>query len=165
MQDENSLIAIFGENGLVIGSKKRKDIDKKKDILRNVNILLMGQERKFLITKPNDSLWPDKWANSAAGLLRYNEFPLDAAYRTAMRELSIPEEVLLGLLEFHRGLYDFYGIKRHSHFFCVKTDREIYPSTAHIKEARWMQSREIEELIYEDKANPFLKEAFRQLTR
>lgn len=160
MQEKEALIEIFDENQNSRGSKKRSEIDKNNDIIKNSNILVFNQQGRLLIISPKDNAWKGKWASSAAGMVRERETFEDCAKRTLKRELGIEPE-----LEFlEEGFYDFGDKKRIIGFFTCRVDsEEIQPNENDSEEHHWKSLEEVNELIQQGSCLPTLKEGIKSI--
>ncbi len=152
MQEEDVVVGIYDEKGKMIGSKIRKEVDKRNDILRVAAILLFDEDNKVLITQPTDSLYKGKWGLSSAGIVRIRESPMNAANRTLVRELGIEAELnFLG-----ENFYNFDGIKRVMSFFNGYAEDEIDPNPEDISKFQWVSAEELQEMIGEGQCTPQL---------
>ena len=141
MQDADALIAVFNKEGKIMGKKLRKDVDKEKDILKTVVILIQNSKDDFLLTKPRVTLWVGKWGSSAAGMVRYGENVEEAAVRTLYRELGLE----IPLTKKDESFYNFGGVCRFLSVFHGKSDF-ILVNKEDATEYRWFSTEEIKKL-------------------
>lgn len=140
MQESNALIAMYDETGCVVGKKQRCDVDKKKDILKSVSILLVNGEGKILVSRACDTLYPDMVGSSAAGLVRDGETAEEAARRTLQRELGITPE-----LRFHGEEYiNLDGVRRWMNVFSARWNGQFVANQDDVKETEWISVSEAE---------------------
>lgn len=118
MQEKDALIGIFDEKGNVVGNKTRAEVNKKTDILKNVIIMVVNSNKEIFVVRPINSVFDGLWGSAAAGLVRLNEVPKEAALRTIDRELGLTEELNHLMDDF----YNFNGIKRFSSVFYFEKD-------------------------------------------
>ncbi|MBI4146012.1 NUDIX domain-containing protein [Candidatus Woesearchaeota archaeon] len=157
MQEKEALIDTFDENGKVVAHKLRKDINKTTDILKAVYIILENNHEEVYLTLSTGELWKGKWGVSAAGIVRHNETPLQAAQRTLKRELGIIAE----LQETHSGFYTFGPVKRWMWAYKAQTRSQPKPNTADVEEGTWMTHTQAEKLIKSGRCMPTLEKALR----
>ncbi len=70
MQFGDAPIALFDELGDQIGWKARGDINKKRDLVKSVNVILLNQANQVLMIKARSSLWPGTWGGLTGGAAR-----------------------------------------------------------------------------------------------
>ncbi len=142
MQEKDALIDTFDEQGENIGHKFRHEVDKRIDILKQVNIILLNDENKVFVTKSTSELWPDKWGSSAAGLVRHDESLPDAAKRTLKRELGVDVELKwLG-----ENYYNFDGVRRFMSVFIGTVKGELKANPEDVQEGKWVTLEETDKL-------------------
>jgi len=140
MQEKEALIDIFDEDGTMIEHKERGDVNKRTDILKVVQIMLINDEGKVFVTKLGEGLYQGKWASSAAGIVRHDEALADAASRTLKRELGVSTELTWD----GENFYNFDGIKRFMSVFHGKTNQD--PTVNEAEEGKWVTIEEAEDL-------------------
>ncbi len=150
MQEASSRIALFNEQGTVIGDKPRADIDKRTDILGGIYVLLLNGANHVYLTQQRDSLWAGKWGVSCGGLLRVGEKPAEAAHRTAIRELGSDPFIFSGQ---NVGYHSFDGVRRYVHAFCGAPILPITPAED-VLEGRWFLLDELRDLAAQDALMP-----------
>jgi len=151
MQEKEALIDIFDDDGNNIGHKLRQEINERIDILKQVNIVLINED-KIYIAKAKDGLWLGKWGTSAAGIVRHEESLADAAQRTLKRELGITVE-----LEWQgENFYNFDGVKRLLSIFKGSTKAEPKPNSEEVEEGKWVTKEEAEQIIKQGEGMPTL---------
>ena len=155
MQERNALIEVVDETGRSLGHKERKDVDKRKDILRAVYVLVENAEGKLLLARSqSDPIYPNLWGCSAAGLIRHGETAEDAAKRTVKRELGIN----VVLEETGSGFYDFSGVKRWMWMYRAMANAvQQSASMAESYELTWFSMSDASSLIKKGKAMPMLE--------
>ncbi len=157
MQEREALIAIYNEKGEIVSSKPRKDVDKRKDILKTVLILLLDDKKRIFVTIPVEGIWPGKLASSAAGIVRENEIVQEAAERTIQRELNIKPRLIF----VSEAYYDFKEIKRIiSVFYCV--DNNPKPDADDVAKSKWISLEDFEKEIKNNNCYPNLAAAYKQ---
>ena len=160
MQQKDALIDIFDEAGKNVGHKFRSEVNKRKDILKAVNIVLVDDQNKIFVVKASkDSIFPGMWGTSAAGLVRHDESNLDAAKRTLKRELGITAE----LTDLGQNFYDFNGVKRFMSVFYAKTKAQPKVNPSDAEEGKWATIKEVEQMIEKGVCMPTLDVAVKQL--
>ncbi len=159
MQEKEALIGIYDEFGNIIGEKKRKNVEKEKDILKVVYILLFDEANRIFMCKFKDTLWKGKFGGSCGGLIKKGENAEDAAKRTMKRELGI--ETKLNFIG--EKYYDFDNIKRFVSVFVGRAKEEIKISSDDIIEGKWIEFEKVKELIKNDKVMPTFKASFDML--
>lgn len=153
MQDADALIEIVDEKGKSLGHKQRKDVDKRRDILKAVYILVENDSGRVLLTRSSsDPLYPNKWGCSAAGLIRHEETAKQAAERTLRRELNISAN----LEEMGSGFYNFSGVKRWMWMYRVKA-KVMRQNLRDSDELSWFSVGDARLLIKEGGVMPMLE--------
>jgi len=150
MQEQDAVIDIFDDQGKNIGHKFRYEINKRLDILKQVNMVVIDDKKRMFVTKAKGGLWPGKWGTSAAGLVRHDEALADAAKRTLKRELGISAE----LKWFGESMYNFDGIKRLFSVFSGSTKAEPKLNPEDAEEGKWVTFEEAEQMIKNDECMP-----------
>ncbi len=143
MQYGNARVGLFDEAGREVGWKTRRDIKKRRDLVRAVNIILLNQANEVFMIKARNSLWPDKWGGSCAGLARRGESVIDAAHRTLLRELQT--EARLQLLD--ERYRDFEGVRRIHAVLIGQTTAQPRISKRDIREAEWVSLGEANRMV------------------
>lgn len=101
MEHADYSVRMYDESGNECGIKKRKDIDKRKDIVCCVEVFILMKNRQVVLSrklnKPKE-LYPGKLTAPTATILRDGESGMEAAKRTLLDELYIEnlEPVYLG---------------------------------------------------------------------
>lgn len=158
MQEKEAEIAIFDRSGRIIKSKPRKDIDKTKELLGTVNILLTNKNGEVFTILANDSLWKGRIGGSCAGLIRKEETPINAANRTLERELGVKTQ----LRQVYSAYHEFDGAKRWFHVFLGKSDN-VKPNNKDVIEGKWRSKEEIENIIENGLSMPTFEVAYSKL--
>ncbi|MBS3167639.1 NUDIX domain-containing protein [Candidatus Woesearchaeota archaeon] len=152
MQNPKSKVIVCDKQGKLIETKLRKDIDRKNDCLKTVNIFLIDQNNRIFITMPLQSVWGGKWCSSAAGMVQVGETSEEAAVRTAKRELGIDDVSFLW-----ESYYEFLDIKRFISFFYSKVDsKNIKGNPEDVSESKWVGLDDILQLVEKDTISPTL---------
>ena len=159
MQEKEELIAIYNKEGKIVNYKKRKDIDKKKEILKQINIIILDLNNNIFVTNPKDSIYKEPYGSSASGLLRKNETINGCAKRTLKRELNLNNELIL----LNEKYYDFNGIKRIMSVFYFKGNINLKINNNDIYKGKWLDFNKVEKLINSGKAIPTFEAAFEVL--
>ena len=155
MQFGNAPIALFDQSWRETGSKTRRHIDKKRDLVKAVNIILLNEANHVFMIKARSSLWPGKWGGSCGGLIRHGESIVDAAHRTLLRELRI--EAPLQLLD--ERYRDLGAAKRLFSIFLVRTREQPRVSRRDIMDARWASLGEAEQMVRRGTCSPTFQAA------
>lgn len=160
MQEKEAIIGIYDEEGNLIAKKPRKEVDKKKDILKTVKILAFNKKGEiFMIKEGNPAIWSNKWGGSCASLVRADEKPTEAAKRTLMRELGITKEPkFIG-----ERFIDFGDAKRHWNVFVVKDIDKVNPNKEDFSQTKWTDINEAKKLISEGKCMPSFGESLKMI--
>jgi isopentenyldiphosphate isomerase len=159
MQEKQALIGIYDKQGKLINQKYRKNIDKRKDVLKTVNIILTNNENEVFMIQANDGLWPGKWGGSCAGLVRVNETDESTASRTLKRELCITTS----LKKLSEEYKDFGEAKRIFSVFHSKIDEKPSPNSNDILEGKWVSFDKAKKMINDNKCMPTFESAFSKL--
>ncbi len=158
MQEKDALIGLYDEKGELIGSKARKDIDKTKDIIKCVNVILFDESNRIFMAKFTNELWANKWGGSCFGLVRREEKTKDAALRTAERELGFS-----GKLDFiNEKYYDFKETRVIMSVF-VGRGKNVFPNSQDIYEFEWFGLMDAEDMIKKGECSPTFSAAVKML--
>lgn len=100
MEHGRHLVDLVDENGLVVGSKPRRDIDKRRDTYHTIFVVLVSPVGEVVLGRiPTRSDLPNLYAEQlgvpAATIRRSDESPMAAAQRAAQRELFIDDAELV----------------------------------------------------------------------
>ncbi|PIN74456.1 hypothetical protein COV18_07430 [Candidatus Woesearchaeota archaeon CG10_big_fil_rev_8_21_14_0_10_37_12] len=156
MQQKEALINILDKTGKIVGQKKRSEVDKKKDILQSVNIILLNKENQLFLVKAVDQLYNNFWGSSAAGLVRHGESVEQAAKRTLERELNVQ----VSLVNLGEQFVEFDGIKRFMSLFYCKTNHEPILNNDDASDGNWFSFEDTKKLIETKHCIPTFKFAF-----
>lgn len=159
MQSPDTLIAIFNREGNQVGTKPRSQIDKHKDLLKTVNILVTNKENKILMIKAKNSAWPGKWGGSCATIVKDKESSHQAAERVLERELALkgnPQSL-------KESFQDFAGIERIHSVFHLQTSDTPKPNNQDFEHAAWYSLAEAQALIDKGACMPTFEAAFKEL--
>lgn len=148
-------ILILDSHGTVIGSKDRKDIDRKKDVLYSVHVLVFTSDNRFALSTipaitPLPKLFNGKYGSTVATLVRMGEDAKQAAIR-AMKEEILYEgarPIFLG------EKLDAFGenIQRlHATFFLKYQEEKISFNPDKIEGMSYYSRPELEALIATEK--------------
>ncbi|HET9411456.1 MAG TPA: hypothetical protein VFO38_01260 [Candidatus Saccharimonadales bacterium] len=92
MGHQDELVVILNKEGEVVGSKPRKELNKRTDIHHTVFVQLITPDKKLVMAQipqredlPN--LYPYRWGTTMATIVRVDESALGAATRGLKREL------------------------------------------------------------------------------
>jgi len=150
MEHGRHLVDIVDENGLVVGSKQRRDIDKNRDTYHAVYTALVSPVGQVILARiPDRSDLPNLYVGQlgvpAATIRRSGESPMAAAQRAVARELFIDDAKLVpvggGLLELENGRQTYISV-----YYMVANPPESYSSTD-IGELVTFNPRELRERI------------------
>lgn len=163
MQEPDALIDVYDRNGNVYSIKQRSEIDKKKDILRCVVVLILNPKNELFLVRARDSTFPGKFGCSAAGLVRHRENPIEAVERTMKRELG----VAIPLHSLGEKFYEFYeteGIKRYMRvYYGTVEEGTLEPNMNDIESYEWVPFNDVEKRFPE--CMPTLKEAYKEVKK
>ncbi|SRR6266496_1206045 len=133
MEHGRYLVDLVDENGLVVGSKPRREIDKHRDLYHAVFTLLVtpvGQVILGRIPRRDDlpNLYADQLGAPVGTIRRSGESPMAAALRSAARELYIDNARLVplggGLFRLDDGRQSYVSV-----YYIVANPPETYSST------------------------------------
>ena|SRR3972149_6149123 len=139
----SEIIDLYDESGKIVGQKSRESVDPLKDILKTVNVIVLNSKKELYMTKPAHSLWPGKWASSAAGIVRQDQSGDDAAMRTVKKELGI----VLKLISLGESFYDFDGIKFWMSTYYGTTTMPVVPNPRDVAQGKWMSVDVVERIL------------------
>ncbi len=123
MEHGDYQIDILDANGLEIGRKLRRDVDKRNDIFSSVYVLVISQKGTcFLAALTTDSLFPSKLGLSVGSIVRHDETPDEAAIRALKGELDL--DALPVKLGNHMVTLDI-GARRSASAYYVIADIEL----------------------------------------
>ena len=133
MEHGRHLVDLVDENGLVVGTKQRRDIDKNRDTYHAVYTILVSPVGQVILARiperrdlPN--LYIGKLGVPAATIRRSGESPMAAAQRSVARELYIDDAKVVpvggGLLKLHDGRQTYTSL-----YYMVSNPPETYSST------------------------------------
>ena len=147
---EEHLIEIYNENLESIGKKLKKDIDKSKDIFKVAIVFLFNKNSDIFMTEPQNNLWPGKIGASSEGPVHHAESSYDAAQRIIKKDLSID----IKLIPLEEKYYNLNGIKRILSFFYGKINSQPKINKKEIKNGKWLNQKEIENMIKHNNCIP-----------
>jgi hypothetical protein len=133
MEHGRHLVDIVDENGLVVGTKQRRDIDKNRDTYHAVYTVLVTPVGQVVLARIPDrkdlpNLYVGQLGVPAATIRRSGESPMAAAQRSVQRELFIDDAKLVpvggGLLELENGRQTYVSV-----YYMVANAPESYSST------------------------------------
>ena len=80
MQHEDALVNVLDDQGNIIGTKLRKEINKRADIVHCADVIVIRPDQKIVLAKlPTGTLYENTWATTAATMIRAGEEAEDAA--------------------------------------------------------------------------------------
>lgn len=152
MQHGEYVVHVYDADGNPVGSKPRKDVDRKKDIVHCIDVFVFDAEGSMVLGRiPENNEWvPRAWAPPAATMLRVGESAEAAAARTLQKELGITGEELHNLGE-HFFVYDD-GVKRWKTTFWIRTNEPLHPNPEDVSELKSFTRAEIESAMPSDPA-------------
>lgn len=132
MEHGSHRVDLVDENGLVVGSKPRREIDKSHDVYHVVYVMLVTPEGELVLSRipkredlPN--LYAGKLGSPAATIRRSDESPMSAAQRAAARELYIDNAAVVPV---GGGLFDTDGRQSYvSVYYAVASAPDVYSAT------------------------------------
>ena len=151
MQEREAIIGIYNEQGELIKTKHRSQVDKKQDILKTAIVLVFNNQNQIFTIRARESVWQkENWGGSCATLIRHQEDPKNAAKRTHKRELNIEAQPQFITEKY----YNWKGIKRFLSVFKLETKKEIKPNPNDFYETRWISINEAEILVNNNQCIP-----------
>ena len=92
MAYEDEKVVILDDAGNVAGTKPRKEIDRRADVLYTVHVFVFMPDRRFALARIPDGkpIYAGQWGSTAATLVQQGEMRDDAASRALNLELWIP---------------------------------------------------------------------------
>jgi len=111
MEHGSHTVDILNSSGTIIGTKLRKDIDKKQDIYHSVYVLLITPQGEVALSRIKErsdlpNLYVDLYGTTIATIVRTGESSDEAARRAMSRELFIDEAVAVFVGETFETLRD-----------------------------------------------------------
>lgn len=152
MEHGTHLVDLVDENGLVVGTKQRREIDKNHDVYHTIFTILVSPVGQVVLARiPQRKDLPNLYVGllgaPAATIRRSGESPMAAAQRAATRELFIDDATVVpvggGLLNLEDGRQTYVSL-----YYMVANPPESYSSTD-IGELVTFNPRELGELIAE----------------
>ncbi|MCR4311662.1 MAG: NUDIX domain-containing protein [Candidatus Uhrbacteria bacterium] len=148
---EDYEVEILDGHGKPIAVKRRKDIDKTKDILHVVYIFVVTPEGKLILSRiPRDptkkNLFAGKLGVTVATIIRHEEKHRDAAKRAAKRELGLKKPDLTFLGE---TLEIITGVPKRliAAYVCTASEKDIKPNRELSDELIAVTGKELDRLI------------------
>ncbi|HYE59664.1 MAG TPA: hypothetical protein VEA18_00565 [Candidatus Kapabacteria bacterium] len=100
MEHGEYMIDLLNEEGIVVGQKKRKDINREKDILHSVYIVLFTTKKECLLSiVPTATIYGGMLGVTSATFVRQGETSLEAATRSLRNDFGFTEVPLTFLGE------------------------------------------------------------------
>ena len=132
MEHGSQLVDLVDENGVVVGSKPRRDIDKNRDLYHVIYVMLVTPEGELVLSRipersdlPN--LYSGKLGAPAATIRRSGESPMTAAQRAVARELYIDDAAVVPV---GGGLFSTDNRQTYvSVYYVVARAPEVYSAT------------------------------------
>lgn len=144
---QESLIILLNDQGQVIGSKPRNEIDKVHDIVHCTDVLLMQSGELILSRVPEGNLYGGLLSASCATMVRVGEEAEAAAHRALQKELNI-DTAQLTLLGEHFFTYPD-GVKRLKTTFAADFEGNITANPKDIAELVYLTRDELEGALKE----------------
>lgn len=148
-------IEILDNHGRVIGTKRRQDVDKTKDILHVVYIFVVTPDGKLILSRiprnpAKKNLFPGKLGVTVATIVRSGEAHEDAAKRAVAKELGVEGADVTFLGE---TLESFTGIPKRlvAAYVCTLDEASIKPNSEDVEELVPVTHEELKRLL--DKPN------------
>lgn len=132
MEHGSYKVDLVDENGVVVGAKPRRDIDKKYDTYHTIYVLLVTPEGGLVLSRiPERNDLPNLYAGqlgaTAATIRRSGESPMAAARRAVARELYIDDASVVPV---GGGLFSTDGRQTYvSVYYIVASAPEVYSAT------------------------------------
>ncbi len=156
MEHGEYLVDIYDKNSNLLEVKKRSEVNKEKDIVKTIYVLVFDQHNRVylsLIPRTGNFLWRGTWGASCAGILRHGEDPYFGAARTMEREIGIIEETeFIG-----EQLCDLNGVKRIIVLFKCFTNKALVPNPLDAERTVLFEQQQAEEIIREKRCAPSLE--------
>lgn len=133
MEHGRHLVDLVDENGVVVGSKPRRDIDKYHDVYHAVYVVLVSPVGQVILGRIPDrdklpNLYIGQLGVPAATIRRSGESPMAAAQRAVQRELYIDSAAVVpvggGLFDLPDGRQTYVSV-----YYMVANPPEIFSST------------------------------------
>lgn len=133
MEHGRHLVDLVDENGLVVGTKQRRDIDKNRDTYHAVYTILVSPVGQVILARIPDrrdlpNLYVGQLGVPAATIRRSGESPMTAAQRSVARELYIDDAKVVpvggGLLTLEDGRQTYASL-----YYMVSNLPETFSST------------------------------------
>lgn len=120
-------VRVFDTKGIPFGIKMRKEINKQKDIVHAVHVLLHNGKEFFICRIPQNMQYPNMYTNklstTAATMVRSGENPTQAAERALTREIQpTPSGAPIFL---HESFESIGETKRWLSLFALQVDSSI----------------------------------------
>lgn len=157
MQHNDYHVVLLDKEGNVTGSKLRKEINKKSDILHCVDVFLLRSDGRIVLSQvPEGDLYAGKWVSSCATMLRSQEREDDAAARALKKELGLEDAPALRRIgsEFIRLEGDVLRMKT---TYAATYDGELNPNADDVVAIQELSKDEVSGLCGSDMAAPSLK--------
>ena len=132
MEHGSHKVDLVDENGVVVGAKSRREIDKAHDTYHTVYVLLVTPEGELVLSRiPERKDLPNLYAGqlgaAAATIRRSGESPMAAARRAVARELYIDDATVVPV---GGGLFKTDGRQTYVSVYYVMADApDVYSAT------------------------------------
>lgn len=132
MEHGSYKVDLVDENGVVVGAKPRRDIDKAHDVYHTIYVLLVTPEGELVLSRiPERRDLPNLYAGqlgaAAATIRRSGESPMTAARRAVARELYIDDAAVVPV---GGGLFKTDDRQTYvSVYYVVASAPEVYSAT------------------------------------
>ena len=132
MEHGSYKVDLVDENGVVVGAKPPREIDKKHDVYHTVYVILVTPEGELVLSRiPERKDLPNLYAGqlgaAAATIRRSEESPLAAARRAVARELYIDDAKVVPV---GGGLFSTAGRQTYvSVYYVVSSAPDVYSAT------------------------------------
>lgn len=149
MEHGRHLVDIVDENGVVVGSKPRREIDKWHDLYHVIYVILISPDGQLILSRiPNrrdlPNLYTGRLGAAVATIRRSGESPMVAAQRAIARELYVDDAEVIPV---GGGLFEADGKQTYvSVYYMIAEAPETYSSTD-IMELVTIPPREFRELV------------------
>jgi isopentenyldiphosphate isomerase len=156
VKHEEQLVDLVNEAGIVVGVKKRRDIQKRKDLYHTVFTIFITPDRKILLSKipvrrDFPTIYPGLLGATVATIKRHGESASEASIRSVQSELYLENSAPLKIGEGYRLLLD--GHRKYMSVYCTLHPE---PETFSKRDIDTLHSFTHEELARELKAHPEL---------
>ncbi|MEK7665453.1 MAG: NUDIX domain-containing protein [Patescibacteria group bacterium] len=159
---EEFYVELLNERGEVVGTKKRKDVDKRMDFLHGVYVLVFSKDKKLVLCRipqaaKQKKLYAGRLGATAATIVRHRE-PLEVAARRVLATELFIDYADLAMLGEKMECYEDEVRRLVAVFYCTHKE-PVMQNPQEQDELVELTRKEVEHLIKSDPAKfslPFL---------